>query len=124
MRSAGLILAPFDGPCQDPARSPSSLDLLPPKTHPAPALNERVGLKPAPDPLERAGFFCVQLARCRKRLEQFLVDLLEPIGRSERRHWGSVYVRGLLLDGERKSVEPMSKRLPDGNEQAMHQFVG
>jgi SRSO17 transposase len=28
-------------------------------------------------------------------------------------------VRGLLLDGERKSVEPMAKRLPDGNEQAM-----
>ena len=60
-----------------------------------------------------------QLARCRQRLEQFLVDLLEPVGRSERRHWGSVYVRGLLLDGERKSVEPMAKRLPDGNEQAM-----
>ena len=65
-----------------------------------------------------------QLDRCRKRLEQFLVDLLEPVGRSERRHWGSVYVRGLLLDGERKSVEPMAKRLPDGNEQAMQQFVG
>jgi hypothetical protein len=27
-------------------------------------------------------------------------------------------------DGERKSVEPMAKRLPDGNEQAMQQFVG
>ena len=65
-----------------------------------------------------------QLERCRKRLEQFLVDLLAPVGRSERRHWGSVYVRGLLLDGERKSVEPMAKRLPDGNEQAMQQFVG
>ena len=65
-----------------------------------------------------------QMQRCRKRLEQFLVDLLEPVGRSERRHWGSVYVRGLLLDGERKSVEPMAKRLPDGNEQAMQQFVG
>jgi SRSO17 transposase len=57
-------------------------------------------------------------------LEQFLVDLLEPVGRSERRHWGSVYVRGLLLDGERKSIEPMAKRLPDGNEQAMQQLVG
>jgi len=65
-----------------------------------------------------------QLDRCRKRLEQFLIDLLEPVGRRERRHWGSVYVRGLLLDGERKSVEPMAKRLPDGNEQAMQQFVG
>jgi SRSO17 transposase len=65
-----------------------------------------------------------QLDRCRRRLEQFLVDLLEPVGRSERRHWGSVYVRGLLLDGERKSVGPMAARLPDGNEQAMQQFVG
>jgi hypothetical protein len=37
---------------------------------------------------------------------------------------GSVYVRGLLLDGERKSVEPMARRLPDGNEQALQQFVG
>jgi SRSO17 transposase len=65
-----------------------------------------------------------QLARCRKRLEQFLVDLLEPIGRRERRHWGAVYVRGLLLEGERKSIEPMARRLPDGNEQAMQQLVG
>ena len=39
-----------------------------------------------------------QLVGCRKRLEQFLVDLLEPVGRSERRHWGEVYVRSLLLD--------------------------
>ena len=70
------------------------------------------------------GMTDAQMGRCRKRLEQFLVDLLEPVGRSERRHWGSVYVRGLLLDGERKSVEPMAQRLPDGNEQAMHQFVG
>jgi SRSO17 transposase len=65
-----------------------------------------------------------QLDKCRKRLEQFLVDLLDPIGRSERRYWGSVYVRGLLLDGERKSVEPMATRMPEGNVQAMQQFVG
>jgi len=32
----------------------------------------------------------------------------------ERRYWGAAYVRGLLLDGERKSVEPMASRLPDG----------
>ncbi len=47
------------------------------------------------------------MRECRESLEQFLVDLLEPVGRSERRHWGSVYVRGLLLDGERKSIEPI-----------------
>ena len=65
-----------------------------------------------------------QIRKCHERLERFLVDLLEPVGRSERRHWGAVYVRGLLLDGERKSVEPMASRLPDGNVQAMQQFVG
>jgi len=37
-----------------------------------------------------------ELAQCRKRLEQFLTDLVEPLGRSERRHWADVYVRGLL----------------------------
>ena len=65
-----------------------------------------------------------QVERCRKRLEQFLVDLLPPVGRSERRHWGSVYVRGLLLNGDRKSIEPMAARLPEGNIQAMQQFIG
>lgn len=65
-----------------------------------------------------------QIKKCRQRLEQFLLDLLEPVGRSERRHWGSVYVRGLLLDGERKSIAPMAEHLPEGNVQAMQQLVG
>lgn len=65
-----------------------------------------------------------EIANCRKRLEQFLADLLEPLGRRERRHWGAVYVRGLLLDGERKSIEPMAARLPEGNVQAMRQLIG
>ncbi len=70
------------------------------------------------------GMTDAQAVRCRKRLEQFLVDLLEPVGRSERRHWGEVYVRSLLLDGERKSIEPLATRLPEGNVQAMQQFIG
>ncbi len=65
-----------------------------------------------------------EIAKCRNRLEQFLADLLEPLGRRERRHWGSVYVRGLMLDGERKSIEPMAERLPEGNVQAMQQLIG
>ncbi len=65
-----------------------------------------------------------QIAKSRQRLERFLLDLLEPMGRSERRHWGELYVRGLLQDGERKSIEPMASRLPDGNVQSMQQFVG
>jgi len=65
-----------------------------------------------------------QVEKCRKRLEQFLRDLLEPLGRSERRHWGAVYIRGLLLNGERKSIEPLADRSDEGNVQALQQFVG
>jgi len=65
-----------------------------------------------------------QIEKCRERLEQFLSGLLEPQGRRERRHWSSVYVRGLLLDGERKSIEPLAARLPEGNVQAMQQLIG
>jgi len=65
-----------------------------------------------------------QLQKCRKRLERYLEDLLELVGRAERRLWGSVYVRGLLLDGKRRSIEPMANRLADGNVQAMQQFIG
>jgi SRSO17 transposase len=64
-----------------------------------------------------------QLAKCRQRLQVFTEEMLAPLGRSERRHWGGVYVRGLLLDGDRKSVGAMIPRLPDGNEQALQQFV-
>jgi SRSO17 transposase len=64
-----------------------------------------------------------QLKKCRQRLEAFTAEVLAPLGRSERRHWGSIYVRGLLLDGERKSVGAMAERLPDGNEQNLQQFV-
>ena len=45
------------------------------------------------------------------RLMDFLEDLLEPMGRRERRHWARVYVQGLLLDGERKSIEPLASRI-------------
>jgi SRSO17 transposase len=64
-----------------------------------------------------------QLSACRTRLESFLEDMLAPLGRKDRRRWGQVYVRGLLLEGERKSVRAMLPRLPDGDEQALQQFV-
>ncbi|MBW2145680.1 MAG: hypothetical protein JRG73_18425 [Deltaproteobacteria bacterium] len=39
-----------------------------------------------------------KLKAVRKRLERFLTDLTVIMGRSERRHWAEVYIRGLLLD--------------------------
>jgi len=58
------------------------------------------------------------------RLAHFLEDLLEPMDRSERRRWARVYVQGLLLDGERKSIEPMAARIPGADGQTLRQFVG
>ena len=59
-----------------------------------------------------------------RRLSAFLQDLLSPMGRSERRHWARLYVQGLLLDGERKSIEPMASRIEGADVQALRQFVG
>jgi SRSO17 transposase len=65
-----------------------------------------------------------QLKSLDRRLSQFLRDLLEPMGRSERRHWARVYLQGLLLDGDRKSIEPIAERIPGADVQALRQFVG
>ena len=59
-----------------------------------------------------------------RRLDDFLLQLTEPMGRTERRHWARVYLQGLLLDGDRKSIEPMAARLPGADVQAMRQFIG
>ena len=37
--------------------------------------------------------------------------------------YGRTYLHGLLLDGERKSIEPLSRRVPGGNEQNLQQFI-
>ncbi len=65
-----------------------------------------------------------QLDSFRDRIEDFLGEFLYLWGRSERRRWGSAYVHRLLLNGERKSIEPMAARLPGGNVQAMQQIIG
>jgi SRSO17 transposase len=65
-----------------------------------------------------------QLQACSHRLEAFMTELLTGIGRSERREHGALYIQGLLLDGERKSTEPLAVRVPGGNVQALQQFVG
>src|SRR5512139_2384157 len=64
-----------------------------------------------------------QLHAVEQRLRQFLDDLVIHMGRTERQHWAGMYIRGLLLDGERKSVEPMAARLPGADTQALCHFV-
>lgn len=64
-----------------------------------------------------------ELKRVRRRLDCFLEDVLQHLGRSDRRRWGAQYIEGLLLDGERKSVVPIASRFPDGNAQAIQQLL-
>jgi SRSO17 transposase len=64
-----------------------------------------------------------EIERFRLKLEAFLADVVMAMGRKDRREHAEEYVRGLLMDGERKSIEPMAGRLPDGDVQALQQFV-
>ena len=52
-----------------------------------------------------------QLRKLDADLSEFVDELLEGMGRSERRDSMRHYIEGLLLDGERKSIEPMARRL-------------
>lgn len=64
-----------------------------------------------------------ELARARGDLVAFASEMLASLPRSDQRRWGETYLRGLMLDGRRKSIEPMAARLPDGDEQCLQQFV-
>jgi SRSO17 transposase len=65
-----------------------------------------------------------QLAACAHRLQEFLSTMPAGRGRAERRRQGTLYVQGLLLDGERKSIEPLAGRVPGAHMQARQQLVG
>jgi SRSO17 transposase len=64
-----------------------------------------------------------ELEASRGRFEKFAGELLSSLPYRKQRHWAQVYLRGLLLEGRRKSVQPMAERLPDGNEQNLQQFL-
>lgn len=70
-----------------------------------------------------AGLSERELARVRGRLVEFTGEMFASMARKDQRAWGECYVRGLMLDGKRKSIEPMAARLADGDEQCLQQFV-
>src|SRR5208282_5795185 len=53
---------------------------------------------------------------------EFLEPLVCRLGRTERRVGAALYVQGLLLPGERKSIEPMAQRLGTDS-QKLQQFI-
>ena len=70
-----------------------------------------------------------QLQRLQVDLGGFLDDVLTDLGRQGRRSWAELYLRGLLLDGRRKSAGAMAQRLqridrrPQDYEQGLQQFL-
>jgi SRSO17 transposase len=53
------------------------------------------------------------LRKLDRELTEFIGAMVEGMGRTERREALAAYVTGLLLDGERKSIEPIAARLVD-----------
>lgn len=70
-----------------------------------------------------------KLLKLRKDLAAFLGAVVGTLDHPRRRRWCEAYVRGVLLDGQRKSIEPMAERLKtidqsDADyEQALQQFI-
>lgn len=69
------------------------------------------------------GVRAADLAEQRAALIEFAEQMYAPLVRCDQRAKAEQYVRGLLLEGRRKSIQPMAARLPDGDEQGLQQFI-
>jgi hypothetical protein len=56
-------------------------------------------------------------------LESWLEPFLARLRRKAQRHWAPFYLKGLILPGERKSIEPMAARVAPADTQQLHHFV-
>jgi SRSO17 transposase len=59
-----------------------------------------------------------------QRLERWLSPFLDALGDKRRRQWAPLYVMGLLLPGDRKSMQPISSRVAPDDVEQIHHFVG
>lgn len=62
------------------------------------------------------------MEQVRPRLVAFAGEMLGGLARSDQRAKGELYLRGLMLDGKRKSMQPMAARLGVDHQQ-LQQFV-
>jgi SRSO17 transposase len=69
------------------------------------------------------GVKATELTEARVALIEFADQMYAPLVRADQRVKAEQYVRGLLLEGRRKSIQPMAARLLDGDEQGLQQFV-
>jgi SRSO17 transposase len=57
-------------------------------------------------------------------LERWLGPFSAALSREAQRRWAAVYLKGLLLPGERKSVEPLAARVAPDDAEQLHHFIG
>jgi SRSO17 transposase len=63
-----------------------------------------------------------------ERLDEYASEFIADFGLIIRRYWAGVYLQGLMLDGERKSIQPLAQRVNvpgwhGDTMQALQQFV-
>jgi SRSO17 transposase len=58
-----------------------------------------------------------------KRFDRFVEPFLDVWRHKKRRLWAPIYLRGLLLPGERKSIEPLAARVAPGHDQELRHFI-
>jgi SRSO17 transposase len=58
-----------------------------------------------------------------KRLDRWLAPFLDALGDKRRRAWAPLYILGLLLPGDRKSMQPISSRVAPKDVEQVHHFV-
>src|ERR1043166_1792319 len=69
-----------------------------------------------------AGMTPQQIAEVRPRLLAFAGQMFGGLARKDQRAAGELYVRGLLTDGQRTSMQPMAAR-PGVDHQRLQQFI-
>jgi SRSO17 transposase len=62
------------------------------------------------------------MAQVRPVIEEFAERVFGGFARRDQRVKGELYLRGLMLDGKRKSMQPMAQRLGIDHQQ-LQQFV-
>jgi SRSO17 transposase len=62
------------------------------------------------------------MGEVRPLLADFALEMLGGLARKDQRAAGELYVRGLLMDGQRKSMQPMAERL-GVDHQRLQQFI-
>jgi len=59
----------------------------------------------------------------RAALVEFAAKIYAPLRRCDQRAKAACYTRGLLIEGRRKSMQPMAARLGDVDDQGLQQFI-